>query len=197
MFGMALAVAFLVYYNFYLVALITATIPTILNQLLQGKSIGKQTKIGPLSFLVQLVDYFHFEPFVATIAGVVGWLLRRTWTSPIISYTDLAQADDQFTLLNALLYLAWLLTFGLFSILEVKMNLLQKQNLFGLPLFALGFGPGLAAAVAFAKNKAKRFGWLKSLMTVTIAGFVIWFIGAGSYTRFIRVINYVLPAGSG
>jgi len=204
--GVGLILAFASYYGFYAVALIGNTLPTIAGELGQGKSIGghAQTLKG---FWDELLVHFHLLPFLVTI-GILSWLSILYLLGRKISWFGRdynTQIVREIGILSWLLYLAWAATFLVFSLIDTRINLLQKHMLFAIPLFALGVGLALAVLLDYllyraekdlrpGKIELKPGFWLGRLL---VAGVIIWFVAAGGYTWYVRVINYILPAGTG
>jgi hypothetical protein len=81
---------------------------------------------------------------------------------------------------------AWLISFALFSLIDLRVNLLQKHMLFALPLLALL--SGLALGPLWRHGRAGRL--LVGLLLAVLA----W---ASLQVWLARVLLDVLPPGSG
>lgn len=185
-YGIGVGFSFTLYYGFYAFGLITSSLPAIAGQIGQGNSIGKDNKVLA-DFWPSLLAHFHLLPFFVTSA-IILWLV----------YLDLRSRSEplpeQIKSPSILIYLAWLLTFYLFSLASLKVNLLQKHMLFALPLLALGTGLVAAIAWDYLKGRSNAAVWASRLALTAI---VVWYLSAGAYTWYIRAIHYIVPLGTG
>jgi hypothetical protein len=209
MYGIGVALSFASYYIFYAWALVSSTIPTILNEMGKVKTIG-ETKSAVIQFWPSLWAHFHFVPVLVTVV-LVGGLVALNLFGGRKSFQDeknyLKRLKEEINSPSILLYFSWLITFLLFSLFSTKINLLQKHMLFGLPLFGLISGLALALLLDYLRYRAQEVARLKPvrpwpklaiwLGRVAIAVVVVWFLAAGSYTWYIRAIHYILPVGTG
>ncbi len=218
--GIGVVIAFGLYYGFYVVSLLTTTLPALLNGLAQGKSVGQRV-ISLKGFWPTLQSHFNLLPFIITIAilGLISWWRFRPPSSTSrlpLSGADsedrsVLQLNQEISLPSLLLYLAWLGTFGIFSLIVTRVNLFQKEMLFAIPLFALGTGLFLTLLVEYIKisplpfrqtilfslkpEVLKAFPYLRvSRLIYLVIG---WYVVNGCYLWYSRVIYYVLAAGTG
>jgi hypothetical protein len=93
----------------------------------------------------------------------------------------------------ALVFLiAWTLTFLAFSVIDLRVNLLQRHMLFGLPLIALLGGYALARM----DLRTGRFALLRP--APVMAGLLVAYLFlTGLSVWGDRVLHYILPPGSG
>jgi hypothetical protein len=185
-YGIGVAFAFALYYGFYAIAIITSSLPTIAGQIGQGNSIGKDNTVLS-DFWPSLLAHFHLLPFFITSAIII-------WTVYLDLRTRPEPLQAQIKTPALLIYLAWLLTFFLFSLAALKVNLLQKHMLFALPLLALGTGLGVAIGWEYLKSRGSMAVWAGRFALTAI---VVWYLSAGAYTWYIRAIHYILPLGTG
>jgi len=205
MFGLGVGISFILYYSFYAASLLTNTLPTLFNEISQGKNIGEHT-LTVRGFWSTLTAHFHLLPFLLTLL-VVGRLLllevfHQKWSWVSGSYNT--QVHAEINRPSLLFYLSWLMTFLVFSLVASRINLLQKHMLFALPFFALGVGLALALLLDYLRYRVEGRGtlprWPKAVLWLgglTLAIVVSWFLVAGSYTWYIRAIHYILPIGTG
>lgn len=207
--GIGWAFALGIYYGFYVIPVVTQTLPGLASKVGQGENVGSRSATLT-GFWPELVAHFHLLPFLVTV-GLLAYL-AYLYRKP--GQKDRNESNDGFGEMvtgeiqrpAVLLLLAWLGTFLLFSLAASRINLLHKHMLFALPLFALGCGLALAflleanrrwrerPALPTADGWRRYSGWSVMLLIAAVA---IYFISAGSYTWFQRVINYILPAGTG
>jgi hypothetical protein len=207
--GIGWAFALGIYYGFYVIPVVTQTLPGLASKVGQGENVGSRSATLT-GFWPELVAHFHLLPFLVTV-GLLAYL-AYLYRKP--GQKDRNESNDGFGEMvtgeiqrpAVLLLLAWLGTFLLFSLAASRINLLHKHMLFALPLFALGCGLALAflleanrrwrerSALPAADGWRRYSGWSVMLLIAAVA---IYFISAGSYTWFQRVINYILPAGTG
>ncbi len=210
-FGVGLALSFGLYYGFYVGPLLTRTLPTLAGKVGQGENVGarSQTLNG---FWDELLAHFHLFPFFITLA-VLGYLVYAHWRGPRLpirpdnSQSEVAVASE-ISRPIMLMLIAWFSTFLLFSIIASRINLLHKHMLFAIPLFALGCGLALALLLEAARRwqsrqpvaDSSRRGLPRLVLFATqgaMVALVFYFILIGATLWFQRVINYVLPAGTG
>lgn len=199
-----------IYYGFYVIPVITQTLPGLAGKVGQGENVGVRSETLS-GFWNGLSAHFHLFPFFLTV-GVVAYLLYVAWKMRQKNAVDESKRFEGIVATEIprptlLLLLAWLGTFLLFSLVASKINLLHKHMLFALPLLALGCGLALALLLEAARQWRERTSptrpaprWPRYAEWATlglVAVLAIYFISAGSYTWFQRVINYILPAGTG
>ncbi len=205
MFTLGAGLAFASYYGFYFVSVLRTTLPTLLNEIGKGNQIGGNS-LSLRGFWASLSAHFHLLPFFVTV-GAIGWptTFRLFHLKSRVSQNE-ARSIEEINPPSLLLYVSWLTTFLMFSLIASRVNLLQKHMLFGLPLFALGVGLAMAVLLDFLQRQTQpgetRPARLQSDQAIWIGGFllsalVVWIVVAGSYTWYIRVIDYILPAGTG
>ncbi|HEX2913067.1 MAG TPA: hypothetical protein VH186_19840 [Chloroflexia bacterium] len=207
------ALSFGIYYGFYVIPLLTQTLPAVASKVEQGQKVGagSETLKG---FRAELMAHFHLFPFVILLVAL-AYLIYARWrasrlTNSVAERAFEAEVSSEIPHPFLLMLLAWLGTFLVFSLVATKVNLLHKHMIFATPLIALGCGLALSLLLEWIKEKdylhseeaisKARPSWLlPALWGVQglIALLAIYFISAGSYTWFIRVVNYVLPAGTG
>lgn len=206
--GISWLVSVGIYYGFYAIPVLTQTLPSVVGKVGEGQNIGSSSETLN-GFWDELVAHFHLFPFLITVVVLVyivytSWRTRQTTEIKETNFAGVVTGEIQRP--AVLLLVSWLVTFLLFSLVAQKINLLHKHMIFALPLFALGCGLALAfllVGVQHWREKASstlqaariRYAYYGTL--VLIAGFAVYFISAGSYTWFLRVINYILPAGTG
>jgi hypothetical protein len=205
--GIAWLISGGIYYGFYVIPVITKTLPSVAGKVGQGENVGASSETLN-GFWDELTAHFHLFPFFITVAVVV-YLVYATWQArrPVEvkgRFEETVSGEIQRP--AVLLLVAWLGTFLLFSLVAQKINLLHKHMIFALPLFALGCGLALALLLVAVQNwreraaltgKVTRLRYVEWMALGLVAIFPLYFISAGSYTWFQRVINYILPAGTG
>jgi hypothetical protein len=192
----ALVVSFALYYGFYLVALITQTLPAIIGKIGSGEQIGKEFLAAEVrGFFPTVWAHFYFMPFLVTLI-LFGWLFFRKFSAN--------KETDSINPAAILLYFSWLATFLLFAVAAEAVNLLQKHMLFVIPLFSLGVGLALAMLVDYFKPQPfEKVGvkvWSRPVILAVQGGAIIlinFYVAMGTVGWYQRVINYVLPAGTG
>jgi hypothetical protein len=199
-----------IYYGFYAIPVLTQTLPSVVGKVGEGQNVGASSETLN-GFWDELMAHFHLFPFFITVA-VLAYLVFATWQArkqtvvkvKADSFGEMVVGEIQRP--AVLLLVAWFATFLLFSLVAQKINLLHKHMIFALPLFALGCGLALAFLLGLAQRGLAKGGPVERIARlryaywgalVLIAGFAVYFISAGSYTWFQRVINYILPAGTG
>jgi hypothetical protein len=203
-----LALAFLLYYGWYVPGLVSQTLPVIFGKLETG-GVGQETaKLGaPLlsGFWPQLWQHFRLWPFL----GLLGFLLLDLKFKNLLGREPLqapekplvAPAPDQPVAktggLNSpvsLLWWSWLLVFIGFSLLDLRINLLQKHMLFVAPLFCLGTGLALTQLWQLLKN---REGWLRWGLLAIVGALFLFNLVSGLLLWYGRVYFGINPPGSG
>lgn len=210
-----LAVAFALYYGWYVPGLIGQTLPLLFGKLGSG-TVGQEAARlgGPLlgGFWPQLWEHFRFWPFLGLLGFLLwGWLTRRKLALAI------APATAPTTVPNALekenpsnpgsnsgepaknfpverLWWSWLLVFLVFSLVDLRVNLLQKHMLFAAPLLCLG--NGLLVVRLWQLVKGREWWWRWGLVAVVgtlltlniVSGLLVWYD---------RVYLGISPPGSG
>ncbi len=190
--------SFGLYYGFYIWPLLTTTLPALTARVGQGQGVGDRAQ-SLKGLWVQVLAHFHLFPFLLTTV-VTGFLVYLAWQSRhgIKSSTPglTGTLRREINLPATLLLLSWHGTFLIFSLVDNRINLLQKHMIFALPLFALGMGLTLAVAQEIARTyrPARLYRRLVKASGVVVA---VYIVAAGCYIWFIRVVYYILPAGSG
>lgn len=199
-----LGLAFVLYYGWYIPGLVNQTLPTLLGKLGSG-SVGKEAdKLGgPLlsGFWPQLWAHFRFWPFLALLGFLVWqWARRRTVALPdeeTSEGTEPEQPESKpapfYSPVN-LLWLAWLLVFLAFCLLDLRVNLLQKHMLFVAPLFCLGSG---LLAVQLWQLVRGRAWWLRWGVVAISGVLVLYNLASGLLLWYDRVYLGISPPGSG
>jgi hypothetical protein len=203
-----LGLALLLYYGWYLPGLVGQTLPTILGKLGTG-GIGQETiKLGsPLltGFWPQLWEHFRLWPFL----GLLGFLLvefkikanagqqpgqpdAMGQGSPTLNQ-DHVKPTGINSAIN-LLWLAWLAVFLAFSLLDLRINLLQKHMLFVAPLFCLGTGLALTRLWQLLENRAR---WLRWGLVAVVGALIIYNVVSGLLIWYGRIYFGISPPGSG
>ncbi len=199
----------LVYYGAYVWPLLTVTIPAILAHLDSGVGRDQQYLGRPLlaGFWPQV--WAHFTAWPLALAGVgLALLLEQR------KCEDHATADTGIRRFCLAIIITWAAVFALFSLADLKVNLLQRHMLFALPLLGLLAGYALVRLMQWGTHsgqlltnvatsgqtyrtvlleviKREWFGWLVTLGLVAFLFLVGWEVWLN------RVLNYVLPPGSG
>ncbi len=187
----------LLYYGWYIPGLVLTTLPTFLSHL--GSGIGQDSRLLGSHLLTgfwpQLWEHFRLWPFFLTL-GAAGWLFGKPSQKPA-ELPGLKEeiSHSRLTTQNIVL-LAWLITFGIFSLLDLKVNLLQKHMLFVAPLLCLGSGVALSVGWDWAKGRSqpRRLYWLAG---AAIALLIVFNFGQGLLVWYGRVYFLVYPPGSG
>lgn len=202
---LGLGAAFALYYGFYAVAFLTQSLPTLLQNLQNKGELGQEQKLlgTPLlsGFWPQLWAHFRLFPFGLTLLALAWlWPFSRHWLASKL----LNEEERRASVGLYLVWLAWLLVFLLFALIDLKVNLLQKHMLFAAPLLCLGSGLGLsliwrAVAQWLPSRKltprltqAAHYVLLGLLMALLVFNF--W---QGVVEWYGRVFYYILPPGSG
>ncbi len=200
-----LGLSLVLYYGWYVPVLVGQTLPTLLGKLESG-SVGKEpAKLGgPLlsGFWPQLWEHFRFWPFL----GLLGFLLLELKFSRAapLPETEKVTADSTLDRLDAktgifgspvnLLWCSWLLVFIVFSLLDFRVNLLQKHMLFVAPLFCLGTGLALTQLWQLLKGRER---WLRWGLIAIFGGLLLFNLANGLLIWYGRVYFGISPPGSG
>jgi hypothetical protein len=179
--GGGLALAFLTFYQFSAGHVFTDVLPQIVDKLRKSGGVGK----GADHLGAPLLSGFgpqieaHFRTWPVLLAVPAFWRAA----DPASASTHKRDPADR----GLALWLgASAVTFGLFSVLDLWINLLQKHMIYFMPALALLSGWSLA--VLWRRGGAAR--WLcLALWALLLAA--SW----GGWAN--RVVNYVLPPGSG
>ncbi len=195
--GIGFGLSLLLYYGYYVIGFFSQSLPALLDRLKNGGSIGQNPTFlkGNLltGFWPQLWEHFRLFPFILTlIALVLLWPYRKQ--------KDAASGNPT----NYLILIAWLITFLLFALVDLKVNLLQKHMLFVAPLLGLGTGFALSllwqwlsdrrAQTPSASKSLIFHPLVASVLTGLLLTFLIW---QGLLLWYSRVYSYSLPPGSG
>ncbi len=202
-----LIIAFALYYGWYVPGLVGQTLPLLFGKLESGAVGHEAAKLGgPLlsGFWPQLWEHFRFWPFLALLGFLVGEYVAKR--SRVIrpaqpdhpATTDAGIEEPQEKPSGAssltLLWWCWLLVFILFSLVDLRVNLLQKHMLFAAPLFCLG--SGLAVVRLWQFVKARGWWWRWGLVAV-VGGLLLFNIASGVLLWYNRVYLGISPPGSG
>ena len=179
----------LVYYGAYIWPILTVSLPAIIAHL--GSGVGQDTRFyrtPPLSgFWPQVWAHFTAWPLILAVAGLALLLVGRV-------------AGNSVRRFALAIIIAWAGVFALFSVADLKVNLLQRHMLFALPLLGLLAGYALVRlAQALPTTLAGPSGlvtlargrWLTWLLVGGLLGFLFvvgWQAWAG------RVLVYLLPS---
>jgi hypothetical protein len=199
--GMGLALV--LYYGWYVPGLLIKTLPTILGKLESGGVGQESVKLGgPLlsGFWPQLWEHFRFWPFL----GLLGFLLlelkfKRTETDAgeVTRPPALERPEPKRSPFDSpvnLLWWSWLLAFLVFSLLDLRVNLLQKHMLFVAPLFCLGTGLALTQLWELAKGRER---WLRWSLVAIFGGLLLFTLVSGLLIWYERIYFGINPPGSG
>ncbi len=196
----------LLYYGAYIGPMLGVAIPAIFGKIGSGASIGQDPHAlgAPLlyGFFPQVWAHFTAWPLLLGLAGfaLLLWRGRQAASppAPMRFFTHLS--------------VAWLIVFALFSLADLKMNLLQRHMLFVLPLLALLSGYVLDRLVTWTQQgggtqqDGNNHAPIIHNSTFIIQNYAAWLLVAGliAFTFvvgwniwFDRVMHYVLPPGSG
>ncbi len=192
--------AFGVYYGWYLIPFLRDSLPALVLKL-SGGGIGQDRKLLGTDLLEgfwpQLWEHFRLFPFILTVGGLAALYPFWKWVKDH-EVTPKPDGEDRPARLEARLFLTvWLITFLLFSLVDLKVNLLQKHMLFAAPLFCIGSGLALCLLGDWARARIKRpvfKDWPVNLLTGGLILFLAW---QGIALWYGRVYFYFLPPGSG
>lgn len=200
----AFAIALIAYYGYYLIGFLTQSLPTLLHTLQtqgnvgqNGQNLGRKLLGG---FWPQLWAHFRLFPFLLTIVALIG-----LWPFGKLKSIWLNDVERQRSRTLYLVWLAWLLAFLLFALVDLKVNLLQKHMMFVAPLLCLGSGWGFLIVRSWLLSLLSKRSSISSKVIVNInyavslimVGLVIFLAWQGLTVWYDRVFNYILPPGSG
>ncbi len=197
----------LIYYGAYIVPMLTVTLPAIIAHL--GSGLGQEQRFlgRPLlvGFWPQVWAHFAAWPLPLAVAGL-ALLMTQRWR------VGGEAVEDGVRRFCVGIIIAWAGVFALFSLADLKVNLLQRHMLFALPLLGLLAGYALVRLMQWGTHsdqpfsgtgantyrsrlleviKRERLGWLVA------AGLVAFLFVVGWEIWLNRVLHYVLPPGSG
>jgi hypothetical protein len=189
--ALGMAGAFFSYYVFSLPVVFGQILPTVLARLRAGGSVGQDpAKLGaPLlhGFWPQIAAHFQTWPLLLGLAGYVARGLGVGGGGLVTACARPSRALVPIVRRGLTLWFgAWLVSFALFSLLDLRVNLLQKHMLFALPLLALL--SGLALGPLWRGSRAGRLLVALLLAVLAWASLQVWLA---------RVLLDVLPPGSG
>jgi hypothetical protein len=190
----------LVYYGGYIVPLLTVSLPALAQKGASSGGVGLDPRnLGrPLltGFWPQLEVHFATWPALVSVFGLGSLAITRrmAWTTRAAAVPKAGRPEDRarFRTTTLLFLGAWTVTFLIFSLIDLRVNLLQRHMIFALPLLALLAGYALAK-IEWRDSGLQgilRWPWLTILLVsyLFIAGWDMW-VG--------RVLHYILPPGSG
>ena len=195
-FGLALVL----YYGWYVPSLLTRTLPTLFERLGTG-GLGQDRKLLGSNLLTgfwpQLWEHFRLWPFLLALVALAA-LVRLS----AIGRPQGAVKDQPIVNQNAVFPLvlgAALVVFALFSLLDLRVNLLQKHMLFVAPFLCLGSGVALSLAWEgvsgwAARRKNKLALWV---VGAAISGLLLVNLVQGLLIWYARVYYTTYPPGSG
>lgn len=204
-----LVVAFVFYYGWYVPGLVGQTLPLLFGKLENGAVGHEAAKLGgPLlsGFWPQLWEHFRLWPFLALLGFLLGEFLSRRKAKSASAPPDSEPAADSgiekprpqenplITSLLSVLWWSWLLVFIVFSVVDLRVNLLQKHMLFVAPLFCLG--SGLIVVQLWQLVKGREWWWRWGLVVIS-GGLLFFTIAGGLLLWYNRVYLGVSPPGSG
>jgi hypothetical protein len=196
-----LGLAFLLYYGWYVPGLVGRTLPTLFDRL-GGGGLGQDNRLLGTNLLTgfwpQLWEHFRLWPFALTV-GVVGFTIYD------LRFTIKAKARSEnqpegiiYNLQSAIcnrLWLAWLVVFLLFALVDLRANLLQKHMLFAAPLLCVGSGLALSLLWEWAARRRTR--WTLVGVGLLVGGLLLFNFGQGVAVWYARVYYLIYPPGSG
>jgi hypothetical protein len=183
----------LVYYGGYIVPVLTVSLPALFQRGSSGGGVGlDQQYLGwklLYGFFPQIEAHFAVWPALMGLAGLLVAGIAVTRAARLDASTDNTRI---FRLVTFVFLAAWAATFLAFSVVDLRVNLLQRHMLFGLPLIALLGGYGLAR-LDWSAGRLVRLRPVQVMTALLIAylfldGLQIWAD---------RVLRYILPPGSG
>ncbi len=193
-FGVGAALS-LLYYGAYVWPILTISLPAIIAHL--GSGVGQDASLfrtPPLTgFWPQVWAHFTAWPLILALSGLALLLARRVGS---------AISNDGVRRFCLAIIIAWAGVFAVFSVVDLKVNLLQRHMLFALPLLGLLAGyalvrlaQALPASWAGARqgvtlNLGQR-GWRTWLLVSGLLGF-LFVVGWDGWIG--RVLRYVLPS---
>jgi hypothetical protein len=185
----------LVYYGGYVVSVLTVSLPALLKRSsnagvgLDERYLGAKLLSG---FWPQLVAHFATWPALLAPVGLVlagmsavGWAVKRD--------ASRSARNNYAPRIVALVFLvAWAMTFLAFSAIDLRVNLLQRHMLFGLPLLAL------LAGYALSRLRLHVGGHTPLRHVSVLIGLLVVYLFVVGWNLWVeRVLHYVLPPGSG
>ncbi|MBN9390689.1 MAG: hypothetical protein J0I20_21850 [Chloroflexi bacterium] len=202
-----MAVAFVLYYGWYVPGLVGQTLPLLFGKLESGPVGHEAGRLGgPLlsGFWPQLWEHFRFWPFLGLLGFLVwGFLERRRAAGPGVVSGEVTRSDPVNEVTPdvkasspalTLFWWCWLLIFIVFSVVDLRVNLLQKHMLFVAPLFCLGSGFVVVQLWQLAKGRA---GWWRWGLVAIVAALLAFNIVSSLLLWYNRVYLGVSPPGSG
>jgi uncharacterized membrane protein YqaE (UPF0057 family) len=191
----------LVYYGGYVIPVLTVSLPALFQR---GSSTGvgqDQQYLGARllsGFFPQITAHFDVWPALLALVGLLlaagaWWVGGRRTKDEGRRTEDAGRTDGNPQRTVAFVFIvAWAATFLIFSAIDLRINLLQRHMLFGLPLLALLGGYALARL----DWRVGRFPYLRPVPVMTTLLVVYLFLnGLSTWTD--RVLHYILPPGSG
>ncbi|MEO8287420.1 MAG: hypothetical protein ABI670_13425 [Chloroflexota bacterium] len=183
----------LVYYGGYIVPVLTISLPALTQRGSSSSGVGLDEQFLGWKLLYgfwpQIAAHFAVWPALMAVAG----LLLAGMAA--IRRTERVSIDNSTHILRVVTFVflaAWTVTFLAFSAIDLRVNLLQRHMLFGLPLIALLAGYALAKL----DWQAGRSALLKPAPILTALLIAYLFLD-GLNLWADRVLRYVLPPGSG
>ncbi|HUS15042.1 MAG TPA: hypothetical protein VM536_08510, partial [Chloroflexia bacterium] len=181
--GVALGFAFVAYYQVTVPRVFGEVLPRILEKLQTSGGVGQNPAVlgAPLlgGFWPQLAAHFQIWPVAL---GGAALLSGARWARRSAAPTLRPSAGRGLWL--------WLgattLVFALFSVVDLWINLLQKHMIYFMPFLALL--SGLALASLWRRGHAAQLLCLLLWVALALVSVVAWQQ---------RVVNYVLPPGTG
>jgi hypothetical protein len=197
--AIGLGLSLILYYGYYVIGFFTQSLPALLDRLKNGGSIGQNPTLlkGNLltGFWPQLWEHFRLFPFLLTLIALVLLWPKFKFQEKFTKNSVLSPQS------SVLIWLAWLVTFLLFTLVDLKVNLLQKHMLFVAPLLALGTGFALSLLWQWLSDRhaqAPKSLFFHPLITSVLTGLLLTFlIWQGLLLWYSRVYFYTLPPGSG
>ncbi len=196
----------LVYYGGYIWPMLTVALPALTRKAdttgvgLDPSRLGRPLLSG---FWPQIELHFATWPAILALVGlalVTMAIIRskremQAVEAEVVS-TPAAQdeegADYPAMLVTLVFIWAWTITFLIFSLIDLRVNLLQRHMLFALPLLALLAGYALSR---LDRQGAGRFKHAYApVVTLLLIGY-LFLVGWQMWTG--RVLHYLLPPGSG
>ncbi len=175
------------YYGWYIPSLLGRTLPTLFDRLGSG-SVGQDRKLLGSNLLggfwPQLWEHFRLWPFLLALVALAT-LVRLSAIGRPQGPDNIQQKEDQSAVFLLVLGAA-LVVFALFSLVDLRVNLLQKHMLFVAPFLCLGSGVALSLAWErvsgwAAQRKNKLALWVVGaaigglLLVNLVQGLLIWY----------------------
>ena len=188
------AILSLVYYGAYVWPLLTVALPAIIGHL--GSGLGQDPRFLSVPLLTgfwpQVWAHFTVWPLILAAAGLILLVAHERTNEDGVHRFGLA------------VIIAWAGVFVIFSLADLKVNLLQRHMLFALPLLGLLAGYALVRlAQALPTTLAGRSGVAIALgkrqwLIWTLGGGLFGFLFVVGWDDWIaRILRYVLPPGTG